>query len=121
MCDKPNRPDTPDKPHKAFEPMVMREKHWDAPVHWLYLGGDAVIDSREVVAILDGERGRRSAALTEYIQRNVEAGRAIDVSDGGSVKSVVITADRVYLSQVAPPTVGKRANIIYLGEGEGEE
>lgn len=118
MCDKPNRPD---KQHKAFEPMVLRGEHWDAPVHWLYLGGDTVIDSREVVAILDGERGRRSAALTEYIQRNMEAGKAIDVSDDGSVKSVVITADRVYLSQVAPPTVGKRANIIYLGEGEGEE
>jgi len=117
MCDKPNRLD---KPHKAFEPMVLRGKHWDGPVHWLYLGGDAVIDSREVVAILDGERGRRSAALTEYIQGSVEAGRAIDVSDDGSVKSVVITADRVYLSQVAPPTVGKRANIIYLGDGEGE-
>ena len=118
MRDKPNRPD---KQHKSFEPMVLRGKHWDAPFHWLYLGGDAVIDSREVVAILDGERGRRSAALTDYIHRNVEAGRAVDVSDGGSVKSVVITADRVYLSQVAPPTVGKRANIIYLGEGEGDE
>jgi len=89
--------------------------------HWLYLGGDAVIDSSEVVAVLDGERTRRSAALAEYIRRNVEAGRAIDVSEGGSIKAVVVTADRIYLSQVAPPTVGKRANIIYSGEDEGEE
>ena len=70
MRDKPNRPD---KPHKAFEPMVLRGKHWDAPVYWLYLGGDAVIDSREVVAILDGERGRRSAALTPWSRRCVRS------------------------------------------------
>lgn len=118
MYDKPNRPD---KRHKAFEPVVLRGKRWDASAYWLYLGGDAVIDSSEVVAVLDGERARSSAALTEYIQKNVESGRAVDVSDDGSVKSVVITADRVYLSQVTPPTRGRRANIIYMGEGEGEE
>jgi regulator of extracellular matrix RemA (YlzA/DUF370 family) len=115
MCGRPT------KPNRASEPVIVRGERFGAPVHWLYLGGDTVIDSDEVVAVLDGEMARRSAALTEYIHRNAEAGKAVDVSEGGSIKAVVVTADRIYLSQVAPPTVGRRANIIYLGEGEGEE
>lgn len=113
--------DRPNKPNRASEPVIVRGNQWGAPARWLYLGGDAVIDSEEVVAVLDGDMTRRSAALMEYIQRNAEAGRAVDVSEDGSIKAVVVTADRIYLSQVAPPTVGRRANIAYLGEGEGEE
>lgn len=113
--------DTLKKPDRAGEPLLVQGERWGAPVRWLYLGGDAVIDSAHVVAVLDGDMALRSTALREFVERNAEAGRSVDVSRDGSIKSVVVTDDWVYLSQVAPPTVGRRANIIYLGEGEGEE
>ena len=121
MFDRRSRAGKTSKRAPIASPALVRGDQWGAPVRWLYLGGDTVIDSDEVVAVLDGDMTRRSAALAESVRLSAAAGKAIDVSEGGSIKSVVITADRVYLSQVAPPTLGRRANIVYLGEGEGEE
>ncbi len=110
--------DTTKRPDRVGEPLLVHGERWGAPVRWLYIGGDAIIDSAQVVAVLDGEKARRSTALRRFMESNAEAGKVVDVSEGGSIKSLIITADRIYLSQVASPTVGRRANIIYLGEGE---
>jgi regulator of extracellular matrix RemA (YlzA/DUF370 family) len=84
---------------------------------FLHLGGDVVVPLREVVAIFERELTGQSRTADEFLQAVKDEGLLVDTSTGRP-KSLVLTADRVYLSQISSLTLKKRAENVagYLEE-----
>lgn len=77
---------------------------------FLHLGGDALISSCEVVAILNADSLSASRQMAEYMDFARSFGKLRDVS-GGHVRSIVVTEGLVYLSSVSPATLGYRCAV----------
>ncbi|MEA4882769.1 MAG: DUF370 domain-containing protein [Clostridia bacterium] len=76
---------------------------------YLFLGGDVVIDSEEVVAVLEGESIARSSAVRQFMKAAARDKKVVDLSDGNA-KAVVVTTKLIYLCPVAPPTICGRCS-----------
>lgn len=74
---------------------------------FIHLGGNVVIPTREVVAIIDLEMAH-AKSTDEFLSSLRDRGDVIDVSEG-KAKSFVITTHQVYLSQISATTLMKRA------------
>lgn len=68
-----------------------------------YLGGEVVVDAREVVVILDARHLHRSAE-----GRGLVAGAAQSLGPGVHPRAVVVTMRGVYATSTAPATVARR-------------
>lgn len=82
---------------------------------YLDVGGDAIVRSADVIAVLDaasGRKGRESSRLSRFLEGVIAAGRMRDVS-GGGVKSYVITDEYVYASSISSATLRKRVESSY--------
>ncbi len=75
---------------------------------FVHLGKNAVIRSNDIVAIIDWDTVWESELNRLYLERAKENDRIEDISEG-KPHSVVITADRLYLSTVSSMTLKKRA------------
>ncbi|MDI6771156.1 MAG: DUF370 domain-containing protein [bacterium] len=75
---------------------------------FVYLGGDTVVDLREVVAILDARGLRRSSEGRNLLARAAAAGRLVEPGLLPSARAIVVTAARLYPTPVAPATVAGR-------------
>lgn len=75
---------------------------------FVYLGGDTVVDVREVVAILDARGLRRSSAGRSLLTRAAAAGRLAEPGLLPSARAIVVTASRLIPTQTAPSTVADR-------------
>lgn len=79
---------------------------------FLHLGGDAVVPTREIIAILDiklaVQRKDTRKDTGDFLKVAEEEGFLVDISDS-SPKSFVITTKHVYLSPISPATLKKRA------------
>lgn len=80
------------------------------------IGGEAVLRSREIVGIFDLETVGGSPITREFLDLVRSEGTAIDLS-GGNPKSLVLTADKIYLTTVSIGTIRKRTII----SGDPEE
>jgi len=80
---------------------------------YLFLGQSTVIRERDVVGVFDLDTASVSRITKDYLKSAQETGRIIEVSPGELPKSfVVCRADdksTVYLSQISPATLKKRA------------
>ncbi len=74
------------------------------------IGGEAVLRSREIVGIFALETVGESPITKEFLDLVRTEGTAVDLS-GGNPKSLVLTADKVYLTTVSIGTIRKRANV----------
>ena len=74
------------------------------------IGGEAVLRSREIVGIFDLETVGDSPITKEFLDLIRTEGTAVDLS-GGNPKSVILTADKVYLTTVSIGTIRKRATM----------
>lgn len=82
---------------------------------YLYLGQDTVIRIKEIVGIFDIENTTQSRATKSYLAAAQKGGRIMEVSSE-IPKSFVVCENRgratVYLSQISPATLRKRAGYI---------
>jgi regulator of extracellular matrix RemA (YlzA/DUF370 family) len=71
----------------------------------VYVGGDNVVDAREIVAILDARRLRRAPDGRALWAR--AAGEAHD-DEGASGRTVIVTTRGAILAPITPATVARR-------------
>ncbi|WP_026691800.1 extracellular matrix regulator RemB [Alteribacter aurantiacus] len=77
---------------------------------FIHLGGDQVIRSKDVVAILDYQSRGLSQDNQAFLSNGKEQNHITQIS-ADLVKSVVITTDRVFLSPISSLTLKRRANV----------
>lgn len=75
---------------------------------YLHLGGDMVVKTSEVVAILNLENISTSASSREYLKL-LEKRNEIEGVSPSETKSIVITHDKVFSSPISSQTLMKRA------------
>ena len=81
---------------------------------YLYLGQDTVIRTRDIIGIFDLDNTSISKLTRAYLARAQRENRVVEVT-GELPKSFVVCSGRsgsltVYLSQISPATLLKRAN-----------
>ncbi|MFB4163647.1 extracellular matrix regulator RemB [Alteribacillus sp. JSM 102045] len=86
---------------------------------FIHLGGDTVIRSKDVVAILDQDT-HDSSSITRQFLSSQENSDVVEISKE-LTKSVVVTIDRVYLSPISSLTLRRRAQVVSEFEDFSEE
>lgn len=76
----------------------------------VHIGGEVVLRSREIVGVFDLQTVAQAPITKEFVDLAKSEGTIVDFS-GGNPKSLVLTADRVYLSTVSISTIRKRATV----------
>lgn len=80
---------------------------------YLHLGGGAVVASESIVGVFDLDNTSQSHITRKYLSAAEKSGQVINVAED-IPKSFVVCRDgtgmRVYLSQMSPQTLLKRAN-----------
>lgn len=75
---------------------------------YLYLGQDTVINTDKIIGIFDLDNTSISKETRGYLSAAQKSGRIVEVS-ADIPKSFVVCDESVYLSQVSPATLKKRA------------
>ncbi|OLO42131.1 DUF370 domain-containing protein [Alkalihalophilus pseudofirmus] len=78
---------------------------------FIHLGGDIVIRSKDVVAILNSDMKESSGITKEFINAHFKANYVIEISEE-MTKSIVITNDQVYYSPISSVTLKRRAQVV---------
>ncbi|MDQ0257557.1 hypothetical protein J2S74_005015 [Evansella vedderi] len=84
---------------------------------FIHLGGDMVIRSHKVVAILDYQSKGLSEDNEQFLQVSLENKRIVHISDD-KPKSIIITETEVFLSPISSHTLKRRAETISVLEEE---
>ena len=74
---------------------------------FVHLGGDTVIDVRQVVAILDARRLQRTPDAQMFFERT-RPGQPGTPAGRGEARAIVVTTRGVFLARISPETVAKR-------------
>lgn len=86
---------------------------------FIHLGGDMIIRSKDVVAILD-ETSHASSKDTARFMDSRQNSQVVEIAEDYT-KSVVVTHDKVYLSPISSLTLKRRAQVISEIEDFSEE
>ncbi|WP_209125228.1 extracellular matrix regulator RemB [Alkalihalobacillus sp. BA299] len=78
---------------------------------FIHLGGDTVIRSKDVVAILNSDMKESSGITKEFINAHYKANYVIQISEE-ITKSIVITKEKVYYSPISSVTLKRRAQVV---------
>jgi hypothetical protein len=81
---------------------------------FVHLGGDVIVDAREVVAILDARRLQRTAEARALLERAVAARPAGVIS-----RAIVVTTRGVQPAPVTAATVARRIEELLKSPGRG--
>ena len=80
---------------------------------YVHIGKDIVINSENIVAILDIESLQKNKNLQDVLQKLKISGKIIDITDKSRKSLIIINKDKenkVYLSNISSTTIGKRAS-----------
>jgi extracellular matrix regulatory protein B len=75
---------------------------------FIHLGGDTVIRSKDVIAILDRQVKETSETIGEFLEFYQQEDKVEEITKDMS-KSIVITNEKVYLSPISSSTLKRRA------------
>jgi extracellular matrix regulatory protein B len=78
---------------------------------FVHLGGEVMVRSREIVAIINSENSMGAQSTREFLKNAREKG-AIQEMEPNNFKSMVVTDHTVYLSPISALTLRKRAGFI---------
>ena len=82
---------------------------------FIHLGGDVVIPSKDIIAIIDLESGNFSNNTKEFIQIAEDEGFIEEISNEVSKSFILSEKDnktKIYLSPISSVTLQKRLNFI---------
>jgi extracellular matrix regulatory protein B len=80
---------------------------------YIHIGEDLNIRAKDIISIIDKESVNSSELVEEFLEHHKE--KLINLSKN-PFKSVVITADKVYLSPIASGTLKKRSSHMNIHE-----
>ncbi|MCT8136312.1 DUF370 domain-containing protein [Anaerobacillus sp. CMMVII] len=75
---------------------------------FIHLGGDTVIRSKDVIAILDRQVKETSETTVEFLEFYQKEKKVEEIAKD-MTKSIVITNEKVYLSPISSSTLKRRA------------
>lgn len=78
---------------------------------YLHIGGDHVIDRRDIIGVFDIENSTVSNITREYLRNSEKNGRVITIMNDMPKSFIVVDKENktyVYLSSLAPATLKKR-------------
>ena len=75
---------------------------------FVHLGGETVVDVREVVAILDARGQKKSSVGRALLAKASAAGRLADPGGLRGARAIVVTTGRLYPTHATPSTVAAR-------------
>ncbi|OIJ16989.1 hypothetical protein BKP37_00035 [Anaerobacillus alkalilacustris] len=75
---------------------------------FIHLGGETVIRSKDVIAILDRQVKETSETTEEFLSNCIEAEKVEEILKD-MTKSIVITTDKIFLSPISSTTLKRRA------------
>jgi hypothetical protein len=78
---------------------------------FIHLGGDVMVQSKEVIAIFDVKMKYSSDSTKEFLDVADEEGFVV-VIDENETKSFVVTTRKVYYSPISSLTLKKRAGFV---------
>lgn len=74
---------------------------------YLHLGSDCMVKNSEIIAIFN-LRDQQSGIYRDYINKCQQRYKIVDLSEGGSCSSCIITETTIYLSAISSVTLKKR-------------
>ena len=80
----------------------------------VFIGGTTAVASDKLLAIVDWryfQEGDNKSFLDAFQERS----RVLDITEGGNPKSLVVTADELYISPISPLTLKKRSDRLKKG------
>lgn len=77
---------------------------------FIHIGNDNVIQSKDVISIIDRNVISSSSIMEEMMQRASKSKTIVEPTE--ETKSVVITKDLIYFSSLSVATLKKRASMI---------
>lgn len=75
---------------------------------FIHLGGDVIIRSKDIIAILNRDVQERASVTNTYLQAE-EQRKTKTVISADYIKSIVVTNDDIYYSPVSSLTLNRRA------------
>ncbi|UCZ53258.1 DUF370 domain-containing protein [Bacillus shivajii] len=84
---------------------------------FIHLGGDMVLSSKKIVAILDHNSNDLSQDNQDFIKSHEDEKKTVPISDD-TPKSIIITDDYIYLSPISSHTLKRRAETFTDAEDE---
>lgn len=78
---------------------------------YIHLGGDRIIKTSQIVAIFDVQIHETSKLHGMFLQKMPQE-RIIRIISDETVKSYVVTKEKVYLSPISSSTLKKRAQVV---------
>lgn len=78
---------------------------------FIHIGNATVIQSKDVITIIDRNVISSSLIMEEMI-KNAEEADKVDGDTSEESKSVVITSDRIYFSSLSVSTLKKRTSMV---------
>lgn len=77
---------------------------------FLHLGQSTAVPSDDIIGIFDIDNTTVSAWTRDFLKNSQDSGNIINVSDELPKSFVVMEDKRVYISQISPAVLEKRAN-----------
>lgn len=81
---------------------------------FLHVGADMVVAMKDIIAIADA-RSFTTDGNRDFMRRIGQEKAVVDIA-AGDVKSYIITADTIYISNISSLTLKKRADLRLTGE-----
>ncbi|MBO8172182.1 MAG: DUF370 domain-containing protein [Bacillaceae bacterium] len=81
----------------------------------IHIGGDIIVNSSEVVMILDNQTADLSRMNQKFLDENKLVNPSL--SNLEEIKSYVITTDEIYASSISSSTLKRRSNLSHSLEG----
>ncbi|NPV42549.1 MAG: DUF370 domain-containing protein [Firmicutes bacterium] len=78
---------------------------------FIHLGGDTIVPTKEVIAIIDMKMAKESKSTLEFLQIAEDEGFVTNIA-GDRPKSFVITTKQVYLTPISSTTLQRRAGFM---------
>lgn len=76
---------------------------------FIHLGEDVIVNTKDIVAILDRQIIKSSSIINEFLTN--QKNHIIELSHG-EIKSIIVTVDCIYFSPLSSHTLKKRALLI---------
>lgn len=78
---------------------------------FIHLGGDTIIRSKDVIAILNSDVKDSSSITKDFLQSHINKNNIQQISKD-LIKSIVITHEKIYYSPISSVTLKRRAQAV---------
>lgn len=80
---------------------------------FLHIGGDLVVRSKDIIAILDINNTDENIEKSRYFNKGVEKETEVVKIANESIKSIILTKEKVFYSPISSLTLKKRSDGSY--------